>query len=86
MTNPQNYKEQLGNATEQLENKVRELTPYYTKLEPWQRGLILLALTFLLSLTIYYLTRPEPNLNTKKEAQVEEKILRQMAFFKRLRE
>jgi hypothetical protein len=45
--------------------------------------LLLLFFFFLLFTT---LTKPEKNLNAKREAQVEEKILRQMAFFKRLRE
>ena len=81
MTN--NLKNQLGEATEQIEATI---APHYTSLEPWQRGLLLLALTLFLLFAIYYLTKPEPNLNDKKETQVEEKILRQMAFFKRLRE
>ena len=81
MTN--DLKNKLGEATEQLETTI---SPYYTNLESWQRGLILIALTLFLLFAIYQLTKSEPNLNTKKEAQVEEKILKQMAFFKRLRE
>ncbi|CAI2191114.1 9818_t:CDS:2 [Funneliformis geosporum] len=38
-------KQKLGETTEQLENKVKEFSPYYTNLEPYQRGLILIALT-----------------------------------------
>ena len=84
MTN--DFKKTLGENTEQIENKVKELTPYYTNLEPWQRGLILIALITLLLISIYYLTKPDLNLSAKKEAQIEEKLMRQMAFFKRLKE
>ncbi|KLL04792.1 MAG: hypothetical protein MRERV_4c059 [Mycoplasmataceae bacterium RV_VA103A] len=73
----------LGEGAEKLEQTI---TPYYTNLESWQRGLILIALALFLIFVIYQLTKPEPKLNAKKEAQIEEKILRQMAFFKRLRE
>lgn len=84
MTN--DFKNKLGEATEQIEKKVQELAPYYINLESWQRGLILIALTLFLLFAIYQLTKPEPKMNAKKEAQIEEKILHQMAFFKRLRE
>ena len=83
MTNPQDLKQKLGETTEQLEQK---LTPHYTSLESWQRGLLLIALTLLLLFSIYYLTKSDKNLSSKKEVQLEEKILRQMAFFKRLKE
>lgn len=76
----------LGKTTEQIEKKVKELAPCYTNLKPWQRGLILIALILFLIFAIYQLTKPEPKMNAKKETQLEEKILRQMAFFKRLRE
>ena len=69
-----------------LEKLEQNITPYYTNLESWQRGLIVIVLTLFLLFVIYHLTKSEPNLNAKKEAQVEEKILRQMAFYKRLRE
>ena len=79
MTN-QELKNKLGEYTEQLESK----------LEPYQRGLILIALTAFLIFAIYYLTKSEPKLNAKKESQrekeIEEKLMRQMAFFKRLKE
>ena len=84
MTN--DLKNKLGETAEQLESKAKELTPYYTNLESWQRGLIIIVLTLFLLFAIYQLTKSEPKLNAKKEAQVEDKILRQMAFFKRLRE
>jgi hypothetical protein len=83
MTNLEEIKNKLGETTEQVEAAI---SPYYTNLEPWKRGTLIIALTLLLLLAIYYFTKPEKNLNTKKEAQMEEKILRQMAFFKRLRE
>jgi hypothetical protein len=83
MNNSQELKDKLGNATEQLEST---LTPFYSNLEPYQRGLILLVLILFLLFAIYQLTKSEPKLNTKKESQIEEKILRQMAFFKRLKE
>ena len=88
MTNPQDLKNKLGETTEQIESKVKELTPYYTNLEPYQRGLILIALILFLVLVIYWLTKSDKKLvrDDKKEKEVEEKIMRQMAFFKRLRE
>jgi hypothetical protein len=50
-----------------------------------------LALTTLLLISIYYLTKPDKqNLSAKKESQkereIEERLMRQMAFFKRLKE
>jgi len=84
MTN--DIKKTLGETTEQIEAKVKEFSPLYTNLESWQRGLILMALIAFLIFTIYYLTKSEPNLSSKKENQIEDRILRQMAFFKRLRE
>ena len=90
MTN--DFKKTLGENTEQLENKVKELAPYYTSLEPYQRGLILIALITLLLTSIYYLTKPSKQIvidnkkELRKEKEIEDKILKQMAFFKRLRE
>jgi hypothetical protein len=52
MTN-QDFKTKLGETTEQLENKVKEFAPYYSNLEPWKRGLILIALTIFLFFVIY---------------------------------
>ncbi|CAI2182395.1 1390_t:CDS:2, partial [Funneliformis geosporum] len=42
MTTTNEIKQKLGETTEQLENKVKEFSPYYTNLEPYQRGLILI--------------------------------------------
>ncbi len=84
MTN--DLKTKLGEYTEQVEKKAREFTPCYSNLEPYQRGLILIALTLFLIFSIYQLTKSEPKMNAKKESQIEDRILRQMAFFKRLRE
>ena len=90
MTN--NFKKTLGENTEQLENKVKEFAPYYTNLEPWQRGALILSLITLLLVTIYYLTKSDKQIvidnkkELQKEKEIEEKILRQMAFYKRLRE
>ena len=75
-----------NNIKPNLEKLEQNITPYYTNLESWQRGLILIALLLFLLFAIYQLTKSEPNLNAKKENQIEEKILKQMAFFKRLRE
>ena len=86
MTNSQEIKNKLGEYTEQVEAKAKELSPYYTNLDSWKRGLILIALVLFLLFIIYYFTKPEKNLNSKREAQIEDRILRQMAFFKRLRE
>ena len=95
MTTTNELKEKLGEKTEQLEKKAQEYwTKYkphftqaqqkYTKLEPWKRGAFLIALALCLLLFIYWLTKPDKNLQAKREAQAEERLLRQMAFFKKL--
>ena len=93
MTN-QELKDQLGNYTKSFENQVKEISPFYTNLEPYQRGMLILALLFCWLLVIYWLTKPNPTLLqqelnkklAKKEKELEERILRQMAFYKRLKE
>ena len=75
---------------EQLNQKTKQLEQY---LEPWQRGLLLIALTSLLLFSVYLLTKkeePEPRelTDTEKkeiEALVEKKILKRMEFFRKLR-
>ena len=60
MTNSTEIKNKLGEYTEQLESK----------LEPWQRGLILIALTTFLIFAIYLLTQkksPQPRELTDSE-------------------
>ena len=98
MTNSQEIKNKLGEHTEKAEAKAKELftkySPYYTKLEPWQRGMLIIALILCLLLFIYYLTATSKNraeilrekLARERETQMEEKMLRQMALFKRLKE
>ena len=84
MTKLQEIKDQLDNATQQLEQK----------LEPWQRGVLILALTALLLISIYYLTqkeKPEPRELTDSERKkietiAEERILKRAEFLRRLRE
>ena len=94
MTN--DIKKTLGETTEQVENKIRDVVnnyhPYYSKLEPYQRGLILIALTTFLILTIYYLTKKEKSIprelteteRKRIEALAEERILKRAEFLKRL--
>ena len=94
MTNSAELKNKLGENTEKLEKKIKELSPYYTNLDPWKRGLILIALTAFLIWTIYCLSKketpaPRELTDTEKkriEAIVEERILRRTEFLKRLRE
>jgi len=71
-----------------LEKLDQNIAPYYTNLEPWQRGLLLIALTAFLLFAIYQLTKSEKpaKQDPKREKEIEERLLRQMAFFKRLRE
>jgi len=77
-------KKTLGETTEQLEKY----------LEPWQRGALILALTALLLISVYYLTKkekPQPRELTetekkKLEVLAEERILKRAEFLKRLRE
>ena len=83
MTNSAEIKNKLGEYTEQLESK----------LEPWQRGTLILVLTALLLASIYLLTKkehPEPRELTdserkKIEIQAEERILKRAEFLNRLR-
>lgn len=86
MTNPTQLKNTLGENTQKLESQAHQLftdySPYYSNLEPWQRGLLLITLTLFLLFALYYLLQPNKNLQAKKEAQIEEKILKQMAFIK----
>ena len=88
--NTEELKTKLGEYTEKTEAKTKELfskhSHHYSNLDSWKRGLILIALALLLLFIIYQLTKSDPKLSTKKESQMEEKMLRQMAFFKKLRE
>src|SRR6266513_302047 len=96
MPNTQEIKNKLGQHTEKAEAKAKELftkySPFYTKLEPWQRGALIIALILALLFAIYYLTATSKNraeilrerLAREKETQAEERMLRQMAFFKKL--
>ena len=95
MTNQFNYlKNQLGEHTENFENKLQDLwnqfTPHYTNLEPYQRGLVLIGLLALLAFITYYLTRENPDQKARQKAKAEqaqeEKIIRRMELLKRLRE
>jgi len=82
-------KNQLGKATETLEAVI---APYYSNLEPWKRGLILIALVLFLLFAIYQLTKkekPAPRELTeaekkKIEALAEERILKRAEFLRRL--
>ena len=90
MTNSQKLKDKLGKTTEQIETKVGEFwtkhSHYYSNLEPWKRGTLLIVLTLFLLFAIYYLTKSDKKLSSKKEKEMEERLLRQMAFFKKLKE
>ncbi|RHZ35894.1 hypothetical protein [endosymbiont GvMRE of Glomus versiforme] len=94
MTNPDKIKQNLGEQTEKLENKVGELwedfSPHYTNLEPWQRGLVLIAILALLAFAIYYLFHESEDKRAKRKAQaeiaMEDKIIKKMELLKRLRE
>ena len=96
MTNSQleQAKHQLGQQTQNIEHKVSELwneySPNYTNLEPWKRGLILIAILASLALAIYYLTHESQDRKAqrklKAEQAQEEKLLRRMELLKKLRE
>ena len=98
MTNPSELKDKIGGYTEQIEKKTGELwtnlSPHYTNLEPWKRGLLLISLTLFLLFSIYYLTKkdqPKPRELTeteKKELEkfAEEKILRRAEFLRKLQQ
>ena|SRR5438067_12767776 len=87
-------KQKLNENTQKLENKVSEMwsefSPHYTNLEPWQRGLILIAILVLLTLATYYLTCENQDRKARKKAQaeaaLEDKIIKRMELLKKLRE
>ena len=93
MTNSAELKNKIGKYTEKVENKTKELAPYYSNLDSWKRGLILMALTLFLLFAIYQLVKkekPEPRELTETErkrieALVEERILKRAEFLSRLR-
>ena len=92
MTNSEEIKNKLGEYTEQVEEKIKDFAPYYTNLEPWQRGLILIALIAFLIFAIYYLTKketPQPRELTEDEKKrietmVEQRILKRAEFLRKL--
>jgi len=83
----ENFKQKLGANTEKLEQQVGE---YYFSLEPNQRGLLIIGLVALLAITIYWLTKEDKSKlaerEARKEALAEERLLRQMALFRKLKE
>ncbi|RHZ36571.1 hypothetical protein [endosymbiont GvMRE of Glomus versiforme] len=88
-------KQKLGEQTEKLEQKAGELwdnfSPNYTNLEPWQRGLVLIAILALLAFVIYYLTKQEDPAEVlrrkeRAEAAMEERVLKRVELLKKLRE
>lgn len=87
-------KQKLGEQTTKLENKFNEVwsefSPNYTNLEPWQRGLILIGVLFLLALSTYYLTHESQDRKNRQKAQaeaaLEDKIIKRMELLKKLRE
>lgn len=89
-----NIKQTLGESTEQIENQAKEyfnkLSPNYTNLEPYQRGLILLGMLGLTIFTIYWLVKEDQDKiaqrKAKQEAQAEERLIKRMELLKRLKE
>ena len=94
LTNPTEIKRKLGEQTQKLERKAGELwtdfSPNYTNLEPWQRGLALIAIIAFFALAIYYLTHENQNKKAQRKAQaeqaLEDKIIKRMELLKKLRE
>lgn len=85
-------KQKLGETTEKLEKKAQDFwnqsSPYYSNLEPWKRGLILLGLAGLTALTIYWLVKKDDQSPKKlrKEAIQEERLLRKLELIKKIKE
>ncbi len=87
-------KQKLGEQTQKLEAKASELwtdfSPNYTNLEPWQRGLLLIGILALLVFIIYYFTKKDKQKDAitqaKAEAAAEEKMMRQLALLRKLKE
>jgi hypothetical protein len=92
MTNPEKIKTKLGETAEKIEAKVNDFFPYYTNLEPWQRGVLILVLIILLLTSIHLLTKketPQPRELTDEEKKslerlVEERILKRAEFLRKL--
>ena len=92
--NPNELKNKLGEQTEKLESKAgklwNEISPNYTNLEPWQRGLLLIGILTLLVLATYYLTHESQDKKVRQKAQaeaiLEDKIIKRMELLKKLRE
>ena len=83
MINPEQIKNHLEQANQQLENS----------LEPYQRGALILSLITLLLITAYLLLKKEVPLpreltdaeRKKIEMQAEERILKRAEFLRKLR-
>jgi len=92
--NLEDAKQKLGEQTQKLEAKANEFwndfSPNYTKLEPWQRGLVLIGIVILFALATYYLLHESQDRKAqrrlKAEQAQEEKIIRKMELLKKLRE
>ena len=90
----QEAKDKLGENTQKFENKVsdfwNEHIPNYTNLEPWKRGLLLIALVIVLALAFYFLTHESSDYKAQKKLKLEqaqeERLLRRMETLKKLRE
>lgn len=89
-----NIKQTIGETTEKIEQKAKELwtnySPYYANLEPWQRGLVLLGILVAIALIIYLLTSKDKEKlerrEAKREALAEERLLKRMELLKKLKE
>ena len=92
--NLEDAKQKLGEQTQKLEAKANEFwndfSPNYTKLEPWQRGLVLIGIVILFALATYYLLHESQDRKAHKKAQaeaaMEDKIIKRMELLKKLRE
>ncbi|CAI2193001.1 9038_t:CDS:2 [Funneliformis geosporum] len=70
-------KKTFGENTEKLEKKTKEFidktSPYYSNLEPHQRGILIIVLLLALIFFIYWLTKKEPRELTEMERKQIEK-------------
>jgi len=86
MKNIKDLKQTIGENTEKLEKQAGQ---YYFALEPWQRGSLALGLILLSIALIYWLTKEDKSKLTRQEARrealLEEKLIKQMVLLNRLK-
>jgi len=86
--NNKSLKQQLDEQTLEAENKAKEYWINFSQKykEPHQRAYFYIGLLILLLLLIYWLTRPDIDLEAKREARMEDRLIKKMEMLKKLKE